>query len=62
VHAICENPIFPENLWLSRLPVSADEYREHVLGSQVQLMIDRGIWRRPAWSPAQSDTESPDRS
>jgi predicted amidohydrolase len=58
---IYENPIFPRNLWLSRAPVSGDEYRAHVLQAQVQLMIDRGIWRRPSWSPAQSETEIPDR-
>jgi predicted amidohydrolase len=42
-----EQPIFPRNLWLDRPPVSAERYRDEVLGPQVQLLVDRGVWRRP---------------
>ncbi len=54
-----ENPIFPKNLWLSRPPVSAQEYRDQVLAAQVQLMIERGIWRRPAWLHGEPGEKAP---
>jgi hypothetical protein len=49
-----ENPIFPKNLWLSGPPGPVQEYRDRVLRPQVQLMIERGIWRHPAWSPTEA--------
>ena len=42
---IYETPIFPKNLYLNREPMKHAEYREQVTEKQIQLMLDRGIWK-----------------
>jgi hypothetical protein len=53
---IYERPLFPRNLWLNKPPVSGTQYRDQVLLPQVHFMVERGIWRRPAWSSAEPGT------
>lgn len=43
---IYEKPIYPKNLYLENAPFKHGEYRKTVLEPQVQLMVDRAIWRR----------------
>lgn len=45
---IYEQPIYPKNLYLTRRPYTHAEYRHDVTDVQVQKMLDRGIWQRPA--------------
>src|SRR5947208_6075559 len=42
-----EQPIYPKNLYLDREPRKHAEYREKVIGPQVKLLQDRGVWARP---------------
>jgi predicted amidohydrolase len=46
---IYEQPIYPKNQYLNRLPYTHDEYREQVNRPQVEKLQDAGIWERP-WS------------
>ncbi|WJR36136.1 nitrilase-related carbon-nitrogen hydrolase [Mycobacteroides immunogenum] len=45
---IYENPIYPKNLYLNRVPGHHAEYRQ-VIEGQISLMQDRDIWRRPSY-------------
>lgn len=42
---IYEDPIYPKNIYLDHAQGSNKEYKVNVLDKQVQLMIERGIWR-----------------
>ena len=43
---IYEQPIYPKNLYLERRPYTHAEFREQVLERQIDLLVERGIWRR----------------
>jgi len=45
---IYEQPIYPKNLYLDRVPMKHAEYREKVIEPQIKLLQDRGIWVRPS--------------
>ncbi len=47
---IYEQPVYPRNLYLDRAPYKHDEYRREVTERQVELMHERGVWRRPGTS------------
>ena len=42
-----EQPIYPKNLYLDRLPMKHAEYHEQVIEKQIQLLQERGIWVKP---------------
>src|SRR5207244_9980923 len=42
-----EQPIYPKNLYLDRAPMKHAEYREKVIGPQIKLLQDRGVWDKP---------------
>jgi hypothetical protein len=43
-----EQPIYPKNLYLDRVPMKHAEYRDKVIKPQIDLMHERGIWKKPA--------------
>jgi predicted amidohydrolase len=43
---VYEQPIYPKNLYLDRKPYNHSEFRQQVLERQVELLVERGIWRR----------------
>ena len=45
---IYEQPIYPKNLYLDRVPGQHAEYKREVIDKQVRLMQERGIWKPPA--------------
>lgn len=51
---IYENPIYPKNLYSDRAPFTHAEFREQVIQRQIDLLVERGIWRRPENSTAPS--------
>jgi hypothetical protein len=42
-----EQPIYPKNLYLNRVPMKHAEYKEQVIDKQIELMHSRGIWKKP---------------
>ncbi|MGH2459965.1 MAG: nitrilase-related carbon-nitrogen hydrolase [Chloroflexota bacterium] len=44
---IYENPIYPKNLYLQRPPYGHAEFRKEVIDRQIELLVNRGIWKRP---------------
>jgi predicted RecB family nuclease len=44
---IYEQPIYPKNLYMERAPMTHAEFRKDVIERQIELMVERGIWRRP---------------
>ena len=42
-----EQPIYPKNLYLDREPMKHAEYREKVIKTQIALMHERGVWKKP---------------
>ncbi len=44
---VYEQPIYPANLYLERPPFTHAEYRQDVIDRQIELLVERGIWRRP---------------
>ena len=42
-----EQPIYPKNLYLEREPMKHAEYQEKVIKKQIELMHERGIWKKP---------------
>ena len=44
---IYEQPIYPKNLYLNRIPGRHAEYKKEVIDHQVALMQERGIWKAP---------------
>jgi beta-ureidopropionase len=44
---VYERPIYPKNLYLDAKPPHHDEYRREILETQVALLQDRDVWRRP---------------
>jgi beta-ureidopropionase len=45
---IYEQPIYPKNLYMERIPGRHAEYKREVIDRQVRLMQERGIWKPPA--------------
>ena len=43
-----KDPIYPKNLYLDRPPMKHREYRERVIETQIALMHQRGIWKKPS--------------
>jgi predicted amidohydrolase len=44
---IYEQPIYPKNLYLERMPYTHAEYKKEVTDAQIKLMHDRDIWVPP---------------
>jgi predicted amidohydrolase len=44
---VYEQPIYPANLYLERPPFTHAEYRQQVIDRQIDLLVERDIWRRP---------------
>jgi predicted amidohydrolase len=42
-----EQPIYPKNLYADRAPFTHAEFKEQVIDTQIERMIERGVWRRP---------------
>jgi hypothetical protein len=49
---ICEQPVYPKNLYLDRPPYTHAQYREHVTEAQVRLLHERAVWAPSARSAA----------
>ena len=49
---VYEQPIYPKNLYLERMPYTHAEYRDEVTRKQVELLHERGVWARPDRSAA----------
>jgi beta-ureidopropionase len=45
---VYEQPIYPKNLYLDKIPGRHAEYKRDVIDRQVRLMQERGIWKPPA--------------
>ncbi|MBP8644660.1 MAG: hypothetical protein KBH99_00890 [Syntrophobacteraceae bacterium] len=45
---IYEQPIYPKNRYLDRIPGHHAEYKKEVIDRQVALMQERGIWKAPS--------------
>jgi beta-ureidopropionase len=48
---IYEQPIYPKNRYLDKVPGKHADYKREVIDKQVALMQKRGIWKKPAHSP-----------
>ncbi|MEM7539959.1 MAG: nitrilase-related carbon-nitrogen hydrolase [Pseudomonadota bacterium] len=48
IQLIYEQPIYPKNLYADRAPMDHAEYQREVIEKQIEMMIERGIWRRPS--------------
>jgi predicted amidohydrolase len=44
---VYERPIYPANLYVERPPFKHAEYRQEVIDRQIDLLVERDIWRRP---------------
>jgi predicted amidohydrolase len=44
---IYEQPVYPKNLYLDRAPMKHAEFREKVIDRQIELLVERNIWKRP---------------
>jgi predicted amidohydrolase len=42
-------PIYPKNLYLTRAPMNHAEYRREVIAKQIDLMRQRGIWKKSVY-------------
>jgi hypothetical protein len=45
---VYEQPIYPKNLYLDRPPFTHAEFRQHIIDKQIELLVERDIWRRPS--------------
>lgn len=48
IQIIYDDPIYPKNLYAERAPMKHNEYRREVTDKQIALMVERGIWKKPA--------------
>jgi beta-ureidopropionase len=46
---IYDREIYPKNLYLDRVPMKHEEYKEKVIDRQIALMHKRGIWKKPGY-------------
>jgi predicted amidohydrolase len=44
---VYEQPIYPKNLYADRPPYTHAEFKKEVIDKQIDLLVERGIWRRP---------------
>lgn len=44
---IYEQPIYPKNLYLEREPYKHADFRREVIERQIDLLVERDIWKRP---------------
>ena len=44
---IYEQPIYPKNLYVDKIPGRHAEYKREVIDRQIRLMQERGIWKPP---------------
>jgi len=44
---IYEQPVYPKNLYLDRVPYGHEDYRREVIEKQIQLMHERDVWVPP---------------
>src|SRR5260370_32355913 len=42
-----EDPIYPKNLYLDRVPINHPQHHENVINRQITLIHDRDIWVKP---------------
>jgi hypothetical protein len=49
VQIIYDREIYPKNLYLDRVPMKHEEYKEKVIDRQIALMHERGIWKKPGY-------------
>lgn len=49
IQLIYETPIYPKNLYANRAPMNHAEYEREVTRKQIELLVDRGIWKRPQY-------------
>jgi hypothetical protein len=45
---ICEQPIYPKNMYSDKIPGHHAEYKQDVINRQVRLMQERGIRKAPS--------------
>ena len=45
---VYEQPIYPKNLYLDRMPYTHAEYKEAVTDAQIRLMHERDVWVPPS--------------
>jgi beta-ureidopropionase len=48
---IYEQPVYPKNRYLDKVPGKHADYKREVIDKQVALLQKRGIWKKPAHSP-----------
>ena len=44
---IYEQPIYPKNLYMDRPPFNHAEFQQEVIDKQIDMLVERDIWRRP---------------
>ena len=44
-----KDPIYPKNLYLNRVPMKHQEYRQEVIDKQIERLQQKGIWARSAY-------------
>ena len=47
IQIIYEQSIYPKNLYMDREPMKHEEYRTEVTEKQIDLMVERDIWKKP---------------
>jgi len=50
IQIIYEDPIYPKNLYQDNPPMNHEQYRKEVTEKQIELMVERDIWKRPSRS------------
>ena len=45
---VYEQPIYPKNLYLERMPYTHAEYKKEVTDAQIELMHERDVWVPPS--------------
>jgi hypothetical protein len=48
---IYEQPIYPKNRYLRKVPPKHAKYKKDVIDPQVALMQKLGIWKKPSGKP-----------
>lgn len=47
---IYREPLYPKNLYAEQAPMKHEDYKKRVIDKQVALMLERGIWKKSAYS------------
>ncbi|EJW09955.1 Nitrilase/cyanide hydratase and apolipoprotein N-acyltransferase [Rhodovulum sp. PH10] len=45
---IYEQPVYPKNMYMDKIPGKHAEYKREVIDKQVASMQERGIWKKPS--------------